>query len=357
MRPGKISQAVFERSVLRPLKAAGVLSDQAGYGKDVFWDDRVGYAEDRSGERCAEAAVRSAAFGAADGFCMPGAEMILDEAVCRLGAAEGIHLLLDLMLPADFEEERLKDIVVRLGREAERAAAVIDSVAVTISRAVSCPVLSVDAAGFRIDAGSAAADPVSGGTAASSGSAATPQGQGFLGYTGYDLLMAGCCGMTGTGILVRDFQRQLGKHFPENFLRKAEQMASGAIFPGQVLPAAGEGGAFVKAAGEGGVFAALWEMCEDLGCGLDADIHKIPIRQETVEICEYLNRNPYRLYSAGTFLLAARDGRTLQRQLLSEGVECSQIGKLTEGPGRYIRNREITRCLEKPLPDALLEEG
>ena len=76
---------------------------------------------------------------------------------------------------------------------------------------------------------------------------------------------------------------------------------------------------------------------------MDADIHLIPIRQETIEICEALNRNPYRLYGL--------------RKLKKEGFEAAVIGKLTKGPGRYIRNRDITRCLEKPQCDALFEEG
>ena len=34
---------------------------------------------------------------------------------------------------------------------------------------------------------------------------------------------------------------------------------------------------------EGGIFGALWEMAEASGVGLEIDVKKIPIRQETVE--------------------------------------------------------------------------
>ena len=37
---------------------------------------------------------------------------------------------------------------------------------------------------------------------------------------------------------------------------------------------------------EGGIFGALWEMAEASGVGLEIDLKKIPIRQETVEVCE-----------------------------------------------------------------------
>ena len=38
---------------------------------------------------------------------------------------------------------------------------------------------------------------------------------------------------------------------------------------------------------EGGIFGALWEMAEASGVGLEIDLKKIPIRQETVEVCEF----------------------------------------------------------------------
>ena len=98
-------------------------------------------------------------------------------------------------------------------------------------------------------------------------------------------------------------------------------------------------------------------LCERLSCGMDADIHLIPIRQETIEICEALNRNPYRLYGTGGLLAVVRNGEAILRKLKKEGFEAAVIGKLTKGPGRYIRNRDITRCLEKPQCDALFEEG
>ena len=55
---------------------------------------------------------------------------------------------------------------------------------------------------------------------------------------------------------------------------------------------------------EGGIFGALWEMAEASGVGLCVDLKKIPIRQETIEICEFFNLNPYQLIPAVRCLLA-----------------------------------------------------
>ena len=57
---------------------------------------------------------------------------------------------------------------------------------------------------------------------------------------------------------------------------------------------------------EGGVFGALWEMGSGSGVGLDIDLKAIPIRQETVEVCEVLGLNPYILMSSGSMMIAAK---------------------------------------------------
>ena len=42
------------------------------------------------------------------------------------------------------------------------------------------------------------------------------------------------------------------------------------------------------AMGEGGFLSALWKMAEASEVGLEADFRKVPIRQETIEVCEIL---------------------------------------------------------------------
>jgi hydrogenase expression/formation protein HypE len=38
-------------------------------------------------------------------------------------------------------------------------------------------------------------------------------------------------------------------------------------------------------------------MAEASGVGLEIDLKKIPVRQETIEICEFFGINPYELIS------------------------------------------------------------
>lgn len=104
---------------------------------------------------------------------------------------------------------------------------------------------------------------------------------------------------------------------------------------------------------EGGVFGALWEMGSGSGVGLDIDLKKIPIRQETVEVCETLGLNPYILMSSGSMMIAADDGYGLAEKLKQAGIPASVVGKATEGNDRILRNGEDTRYLDKPQSDEL----
>ena len=104
---------------------------------------------------------------------------------------------------------------------------------------------------------------------------------------------------------------------------------------------------------EGGVFGALWEMGSGSGVGLDIDLKKIPIRQETVEVCEALGLNPYILMSSGSMMIAADDGYGLAEKLKQAGIPASVVGKATEGKDRILRNGEDTRYLDKPQSDEL----
>ena len=69
---------------------------------------------------------------------------------------------------------------------------------------------------------------------------------------------------------------------------------------------------------EGGIFGALWELAEASGVGLEIELKKIPLKQETVEICEFFGINPYELISSGVMLMAAKDGNRLVMELAKE---------------------------------------
>ena len=80
---------------------------------------------------------------------------------------------------------------------------------------------------------------------------------------------------------------------------------------------------------------------------------KIPIRQETVEICEYFDVNPYKILSGGCLLIATEDGNGLVMELEKANIPAVIIGKATDGNDRVLLNEDERRFLETTQTDEL----
>lgn len=99
---------------------------------------------------------------------------------------------------------------------------------------------------------------------------------------------------------------------------------------------------------ENGVFGALWEIGAGSKMGLKVNIKDINIHQETIELCEYFDINPYKIPSSGALLMITRDGAGLVNKLQEQGITASVIGVMEEGNDRVIINEDETRFLEPP---------
>ena len=104
---------------------------------------------------------------------------------------------------------------------------------------------------------------------------------------------------------------------------------------------------------EGGIFGALWEIAESTSVGLHIDLKKIPIRQETVEVCEFCNVTPYELLSGGSLIMITEDGENLIEELRKENISANIIGKITDSHDRILMNDDEKRYLDKPKPDEI----
>ena len=105
---------------------------------------------------------------------------------------------------------------------------------------------------------------------------------------------------------------------------------------------------------EGGIFGALWELANSAGVGLEIDLKKIPIRQETIEICEFFDLNPYKMLSGGSLLIAAEDGNEVVRELEKASIPAVVIGKATDSNDRVLISDDERRFLETTQTDELL---
>ena len=99
--------------------------------------------------------------------------------------------------------------------------------------------------------------------------------------------------------------------------------------------------------------SALWKMAEASEVGLEADFRKVPIRQETIEVCEIFDLNPYKLQADGAVLIGIRGGEALVQRLRNEGFMAEVIGQTNSGNDRLLYSGGSARYLERPAEDEL----
>lgn len=171
--------------------------------------------------------------------------------------------------------------------------------------------------------------------------------------SGMDIVVSKWVGIEGTMIFAKEKEAELKEHFPADFVDTAIGFDRYLSVVPEAAVAVKSGVAAMHDVTEGGLFGALWEMAEASGVGLEIDLTKIPIRQETVEICEYFDVNPYGLISSGMMLMASEDGNALVHALAEANIPATVIGKATEGNDRVIVRDEERRFLEPPKTDEL----
>ena len=196
---------------------------------------------------------------------------------------------------------------------------------------------------------------------------------------GNELVVAGAIGLEGTAKIAKQEYARLRTHFSESFLRecqglwsepagteKAAQGLSGCEKQAQQMAAletsdpvslwelAKEAGATaLYAMNEGGFLSALWKMAEASQVGLEMDFTKVPIRQETIEICEIFDINPYRLRSGGALLIGMPAGEGLVHKLHRMGVMAAVIGQANAGNDRLLYYNGNARYLDRPTKDEI----
>ena len=177
------------------------------------------------------------------------------------------------------------------------------------------------------------------------------ESRGFM-KPGQDIVAAGFAGMAGTLAIVREKREELEQYFSSSYIEtiynKKKEESDRNLEQWKEF-----GATEWEPAGEGGKLTALWNLSGAYGVGIEFTLRQIPVKQETIEICEYYDLNPYRLYSEGCVLLIANHGGRLTERLKREGIFSVVIGKVNEGAKMEILMEEGAACLDRPQKDEL----
>ncbi len=343
MKIGKVSESVLKRSVLKQLKTKRKeIVCGAGVGDDcaIF-----SYGEGEKMVSCVQEAAVSMPYHKAQESQRNEVRtdnIFLDVTVTisqlvqkcannlAVSGAEPVAVMIALLLPTTIEESDIKLLL----KEAE----------------ATCQMLYMQIAGGQTRVSQAVQVPI-----------AVITGYGKVvgddycvvknARPGQDIVISKWIGLEGTSLLVKRHREKLLSRYPAYLVEEAEAFNQYLSILPEAAAAMKSGVCAMHDASEGGIFAALWELAEGAGTGLTIDLKKLPLRQETVEVCECCNVNPYELKSGGCLVMASEDGPGLVAALEAEGIPAVIVGRLTDSNDRIVINEDEVRYLERPRTD------
>lgn len=165
---------------------------------------------------------------------------------------------------------------------------------------------------------------------------------------GDDLVMAGFAGLSGTAIMAKRASDALCAKYNPDFIDGAAQFYKFGSVRAAARIADSFGVSAAHDVSSSGIFGALWEFASWSGKGFRVDLKKILLKQETVELCDYFDLNPYRLESSGALLFAAPHGEQLVYLLKKEGIDAAVIGEVTDNHDKTIVNDDEEGFMEPP---------
>lgn len=319
MKPGKISENVLKRSVLKYLDQNQTeIARGAGIGNDCAL---FAFSQGAATATCSlsikgKEKVRHAIFAAANNL--------------SAGGQQAKYILLAITLPERAREIKLQEMMDEASQICAEYGMQIIGGHTEVSTNVTDIVVTVTAL-----------------------SGENKELQKPASVTDYDIVLSGYIGMEAAGLVALQKEQELSERFPKWLIDDVKAYKSHVSVAQAAMMATGQGAAFVHDVGEGGVFASLWELGQRAGSGLTIDIKKIPMRQSVVEICNHYDLNPYEILSQGCLLIVAKDGETLAEKLIEADIPAAVIGKMTDTNDRIIENGEEIRYMDLPKPDQI----
>ena len=316
MKAGKVSEAVLKRSVIKTVnkqeKQNMVAKVAVGLDAGLFAQ------EEMTGVMAVSCTSLS---GGEDGLAI-----LAVKRACNSLAASGAKpeaVTVQFMLSESTEEKELKELMKAVVSACEECGVALVNGHTQVSSFVMEPVISVTAMG-------------------SAPAVMTLEETVY----GSNLVMTKSAGLAGAALLAKYYRENLHECYTYSFIDKAAARETDMSVLPEVKILKELGIRHMHDVAEGGVFGAVWELCERLCAGVELDLKKIPICQETVEICEYFDVNPYQLKGDGALLFLCHDSAAVIKALKEAGISAAVIGRITDSNDRVLINEEETRFLE-----------
>lgn len=251
----------------------------------------------------------------------------LNSLICS--GAEPVGIMLALVLPPDVAESDFRQMIHRIDALCAENGMEIMGGHTQISAAVTKVIATVTAYGVG---GAADCRP----------------------RPGQDIVMTKWAGLSGTWLLEKEYHDAFVNKYNPDMADTIGRMNGYFSVLKEARLALDYGARTLYDLSEGGVFGGLWEVAAAGNVGLQVDLKKIPLKQETVELCDFVDVNPYQLISMGSLLIAADHGDQLVRRLGEQGIAAAVIGSFTDSNDRVIVNDDEVRYLEPPRAEKVV---
>ncbi len=323
MRNGKVSENVLKRSVLKNIKTHRKETvNGAGIGRDCavlsFGD---GF------ETVLSTTSVTAPPEDLNGYAIP---MALNNIAAA--GAEPVGVMLSILMPEKAEESDLQMLMEQAELNCRAANVEIVGGHTEVSPVVNAPVVTVTGVGKR----------------------AVHTAEALCGICAdQDIVISKWIGLEGTARLARQRRQQLCTRYPARMIEEAAGFDRYLSIIPEAATAVKSGVCGMHDVSRGGIFGALWEMSSSAGVGLEIDLKKLPVKQETIEICEFFELNPYELLSGGCLIMVTKDGNGLAASLEKQQIPAAVVGRTTKGNDRVLYHDEEKRFLDMPKMDQI----
>ncbi|MBQ2276277.1 MAG: AIR synthase family protein [Lachnospiraceae bacterium] len=323
MKVGKVPEIVLSRSVLNQLKTK---RDEVLVGASI-------------GEDCAIVALKEDEEFVISTDPITGTTKDIGTLAVHVTAndlasngAEPIGIMVTVLLPNPSSEKTLKNIMEQLQQACSAMNIQIMGGHTEVTDAVNQPVLSITGVGK-----------------AKKNQRITTKGA----KPGQEIIVTKSIGIEGTYIMATEKEEELSTRYSKEFIEQAKEMKNQLSIVKEAMIAKEYNVTSMHDITEGGIFGALWEVGEASEVGMEIQLSKIPIKQETIEFCNYFDLNPYMLISSGSLLIVADRGNDVVDALKAKGIEATIIGKIVEDKERVVILEEEKRFLTPPKSDEI----
>lgn len=323
MKIGKISNTVFQRSVMKQIKhRRNEVILPAGVGEDSV---AIRLGTDEAMLLSTETVIgmeqevgRTAVYTVANDLAASGAQML--------------GIVVNILLPEQSREIVIKRLLSQMEEVCSSLIIEILEVSVEVTRAVNQPFLTITGVGT-----------------CTNGEIVTTKGL----RAGDDLVMTKWTGLLGTARLAKEHFQELTERYTNEFISRAAEFVEYHSVVEDAKIAKQQGVTCMHYVAERGIYGALWDLSLAAGIGFEVELAKIPILQETVEICEFYDLNPYQLISGGSLLIGTQNGNAIVKALKEAGIHAEIIGKAKSGKDKLIIREGERFSLEPPKLDEL----